>query len=139
MSRGRGNLPTIKNRVVTDTNKRKENTMTTREFLTNVTNRAISDEDIAFAQKAIEKLDARNAKRASTPSKTAIANAPIKANIVDCLRNGGKVASEIGVAVGISTNKASALCRQLVEDGRLTVAEVKIKGKGKVKSYSIAE
>ena len=44
--------------------------MTNREFYTAIVNSDLNDEMKAFATDAIAKLDARNAKRASTPSKT---------------------------------------------------------------------
>ena len=47
------------------------------------------------------------------------------------------VASAVAGELEISTQKASALCRQLVADGELNVTEVKVKGKGKQKGYSV--
>ena len=99
---------------------------------------------IAKAESEIAKMDAANAKRQSKPSKTAVANEPIKADIVNLLtEQGAMVASDIAKAlttdeVTISTSKVSALCRQLVADEVLTVTDVKVKGKGTVKQYSIA-
>lgn len=94
---------------------------------------------IAKAESEIAKMDAANAKRQSKPSKTAVANEPIKAGIVSLLtEQGAMVASDIATALSISTSKASALCRQLVADEVLTVTDVKVKGKGTVKQYSIA-
>lgn len=114
--------------------------MTTREFLNSVISANISDDVTAQAQAMIANLDKRNAKRASTPSKTAVANEPIKASIVDLFVNGGsKTASEVAVAMTITTQKASALLRQLVENGTLTSTEVKIPKKGKCKAYALAE
>lgn len=98
----------------------------------------------AKAEAEIAKLDAANAKRQSKPSKAALANAPIKESIVALLKaKGAMVASAIGSAlttesVEVSTSKASALCRQLVTDGVLSVTEIKVKGKGAVKQYAIA-
>lgn len=111
--------------------------MTNRDFLSSVLASDVSAELKEYAQQAIDKIDARNLKRASKPSKTALANEPIKASILELLANGGRVASEIGVALDISTNKASALCRQLVENGKLAVTDIKVKGKGSVKYYSL--
>lgn len=108
--------------------------MTRREFLEMVIEGKVTDEMKDFANSEITKMNDRNAKRKASPSKTAIANEPIKAEIVKGLTNEPKTASEIAKEVGISTQKASALLRQI--DG-LTVTEVKIKGKGKVKGYSI--
>ena len=114
--------------------------MTTREFLNAVIEANISDELNDQAQAMIANLDKRNAKRASTPSKTAVANEPIKASIVDLFVNGGnKTASEVAVALTITTQKASALLRQLVENGTLTSTEVKVPKKGKCKAYALAE
>ena len=112
--------------------------MTQREFYTAVINSAVSDELTAFATSAIEKLDARNAKRASTPSKKSVANEPIKASIAEFLTDGAHLASEIAKGLELSTSKVSALCRQMVADGVLTVEDVKVKGKGMQKSYSLA-
>ena len=113
--------------------------MTNREFFTAVSSGIINDEVIAHATSAIKKMDTVNANRKSTPSKTSIANGPIKTAIVALLQeNGAMVASAIGIGLNISTSKASALCRQLVDDNVLTVEDVKVKGKGSVKQYSIA-
>lgn len=113
--------------------------MTKREFLNAVIEANVNEELSAFAVTEIEKLDKRNQAKTSKPSKTAIANEPIKEAIVATLtEKGGLTASEIGVALEITTQKASALCRQLVENGKLTATEVKVPKKGKVKAYAIA-
>ena len=109
--------------------------MTNREFYTAVIEGTITEEMQAFAQSAIKRLDERNAKRASTPSKTQVANEPIIKAISEFLTNEPKLASEIAEAVGISVNKASALVKKI--DG-VVVTEVKVKGKGVRKAYSIA-
>lgn len=112
--------------------------MTTREFLNSIISANISEEITDYAKDAVAKLDARNAKRASTPSKTAVANEPIKEQILGYLADKGATTStEIGGAVGISTQKASALLRQLTESGLLASEEVKVPKKGKVKAYRV--
>ena len=118
--------------------------MTQREFFTAIVNaydveptETQWEELKNFATESIAKLDARNAKRASKPSKKSIENEPIKASIVDFLANGSHLASEIASGCEISVSKASALCRQLVESGVLTSTDVKVKGKGTQKSYSL--
>jgi hypothetical protein len=115
--------------------------MTKREFFEAVMALENVDAELKlFAENEINKMNERNAKRKNSPSKTAIANVPIKAHITEFLENheGSHIASEIASAVEISTQKASALCRQMVENGVLAVEEVKVKGKGKVKAYSLA-
>lgn len=112
--------------------------MTQRDFYTAVINASVSDELTTFATEAIAKLDARNAKRAEKPSKKAKENEPIKASIADYLADGAHLASEIASALNLSVSKVSALCRQMVLDGVLTSTDVKVKGKGMQKSYSVA-
>lgn len=120
--------------------------MTKREFLNEVI--AVIDgtsevnvlELKEFAKAEIVKLDERNANRSSKPTKTQIENEPIKEKILEVLSTGERmVASAIAEKVGISTQKASALCRQLVESKKLKVEDVKIPKKGKQKAYSILE
>ena len=113
---------------------------TKRDFLKGIVEGAVvTAEQAAFAAKEIEALDKRNEKRKATPSKTAIANEPIKKAIVEFLEGKGPTpANAIGEGVGITTQKASALARQLVEAGELTVGETKIPKKGAVKVYALA-
>ena len=115
--------------------------ITQREFFAGIVEGAtITTEQAAFAVEAIAKLDKRNEKRKTTPSKTAIANEPIKAKIVEFLADKTEPipASDIAAALEITTQKASALCRQLVEGGALVVTDKKVKGKGAVKAYATA-
>ena len=120
--------------------------MTKREFLNEVI--AVIDgtsevnvlELKEFAKAEIVKLDERNASRSSKPTKTQIENEPIKEKILEVLSTGERmVASAIAERLEISTQKVSALCRQLVESKKLKVEDVKIPKKGKQKAYSILE
>lgn len=115
--------------------------MTEREFLTKVLAiEGISKELAEHATESIAKLDARNDKRKNTQTKAQKENEGIMTAIVDHLAaNGASVASAIGTALDISTQKASALCKLLVDSGKLTVADVKVKGKNTVKQYSVAK
>ena len=120
--------------------------MTKREFLNEViavidgTSEMDALELKEFAKAEIVKLDERNASRSSKPTKAQIENEPIKEKILEVLSTGERmVASAIAERVEISTQKASALCRQLVESQKLKVEEVKIPKKGKQKAYSILE
>lgn len=113
--------------------------MTQREFLTAVSKSNLNPEVVAFAEAEIEKMDARNEKRKATPSKTAQANEPIKEEIVKVLTERGTLCSaDVGELVEISTQKASSLLRQLVEDGKVKSEDKKVPKKGNVKFYSIA-
>ena len=115
--------------------------MTRREFFEAVMGLENVDAELKlFAEKEIEKMDERNAKRKSSPSKKSIENEPIKAKIVEFVKGceESQIASAIAEKIEISTQKCSALCRQLVDSGVLKSEEVKVKGKGKVKGYSLA-
>ena len=120
--------------------------MTKREFLNEVI--AVIDgtsevnvlELKEFAKAEIVKLDERNASRSSKPTKAQIENKSIKEKILEVLSTEERmVASAIAERLEISTQKVSALCRQLVESKKLKVEDVKIPRKGKQKAYSILE
>lgn len=123
---------------------RKRFIMTKREFFNEVI--AVIDgtsevnvlELKEFAKAEIAKLDERNANRSSKPTKAQIENEPIKEKILEILSTGERmVASAIAERLEISTQKASALCRQLVESKKLKVEDVKIPKKGKQKAYMV--
>ena len=109
--------------------------MTRREMFEAIVNGNVTEEVIEMAKNEIVKMDERNAKRASKPSKTAIANEPIKAKIVEVLSETPQSASEIAEKVEITVQKCSALLRQI--EG-LSVTELKVIGKGKVKGYALS-
>lgn len=109
--------------------------MTNREFFEAIINGTINDEIKTHAENAIAKMDARNLKRASTPSKTAVANAPLIEAIKGILTDTPQTASVIAEKIDISVQKASALCRQIVTNGDAQVTEVKVPKKGKQKGY----
>lgn len=117
--------------------------MTNREFLTAIANSTVLPTDLTdFAAEQITKLNARNEARkaSSKPSKTAIANEPIKASIMAFLSQQSEpvIACTVAEGVGISTAKASSLLRQLVESGKVVKSEVKIPKKGKTAAYAVA-
>ena len=115
--------------------------MTIREFMNAViAMENVTEEMKAFAENEIVKLDTRNAKRAEKPSKTAIANEPIKLKILALLEEKGEVMTASAIAeimTDYKVQKISALCTQLVKEEKLTVKDVKIKGKGTQKGYSV--
>lgn len=112
--------------------------MTYKEMLTAIVNGEINEDVIAKAAERIEKLDETNEKRKNRVSKKAQENEPIKEAIVAVLGEEPKTATEIGAEVGVSTQKASALLRQIVEAGNAVKTDVKVKGKGTQKGYTAA-
>ena len=109
--------------------------MTQREFFNAVINGTVTEEMVQFATESIAKLDARNAKRASTESKTQKENAPLIAKIATLLTSEPKLASELASEMGISPQKAGALAKKV--EG-VSVCDVKVKGKGTQKGYYFA-
>lgn len=114
--------------------------MTNREFYKAVIGANVSEELKEFAKSEIEKLDKKNEKRKNTQTKEQKANEGIKSQIVEFIKeNGASVASVIANGCGISTQKASALCKLLCEDKELVVSDIKVKNKGTLKQYALAD
>ena len=112
--------------------------MTNREFLTAISaNETIPADIREHATNEIAKLDAANEKRKNKPSKTAVENAPIVANILEVLTHDAQTAADIAAQVGISTQKASSLLRQLGTAGQVVVSEIKVPKKGTCKGYAL--
>ena len=116
------------------------NEITLRQLFTAVVEGNITPAMVEKAKAEIAKLDATNAKRAEKAAEKAKENLPIKQAIFEYLvANGTKTTAEIAKGVEVlegSSPKASAMCRQMVEEGRLTASEVSVKGKGKQKAYT---
>lgn len=114
--------------------------MTTREFLNAILTADVSDELKAQAQVEIDRLDKRNAQRKSKPSKTALANAPVKEAIMGfaVVQEQVFTAKQVATALDITVQKASALLRQLADEGKLTAADAKV-DKHLAKVYGVAQ
>ena len=114
------------------------NEITMRQFFEAVVNGNITPSMVEKAKAEIAKLDATNAKRAEKAKEKSKENEPIKSAIFEFLKaNGTKTTAEVAVSVGESTPKASAMLRQMVDEGRLTSSEVSVPKKGKQKAYAI--
>ena len=116
------------------------NEITMRQFFESVVNNNITPAMVEKAKAEIAKLDATNAKRAEKAKEKAKENEPIKSAIFEYLvANGTKTTAEIAKGVEVlegSSPKASAMCRQMVDEGRLSASDVSVKGKGKQKAYT---
>ena len=108
--------------------------MTQREFFENVhEGNTVTAEMEEYAIAALAKLDKANDAR---QSKKAQENAPLLARIeTDILTTEPTVAANVAAILGTSTQKASALLRALVAEGRAQVQDVKVTGKGTQKGY----
>ena len=116
------------------------NEITLRQLFTAVVEGNITPAMQEKAKAELAKLDATNAKRAEKAKEKSAENEPLKVAIYDFLvANGTKTTAEIAMGVEVlegSSPKASAMCRQMVEEGRLTASDVKVPKKGKAKAYT---
>lgn len=104
-----------------------------------IVNGTMNEEIQTMAVTELEKMDAANAKRRERVSKKAQENAPLVDQIVnEILGTEPLTATDIAAAMGISVQKASALARAAVKDGRAVSTDVKVTGKGMQKGYTLA-
>lgn len=111
--------------------------MTNREFYSAVVEGNISPEVQEHAGMLLAKMDEQNAKRKSVMTKKQQENKAVKQEIVRYLQqhSEGAVAAEIGEGLEISTQKALALCRQLVSEEKIRSEEVAVPKVGIRKKY----
>ena len=113
-----------------------ESKMTMRELLNAVIANEITDAVIEKATAELEKLDARNEKRTSKPSKTAEANVPLIAKLEEYLE--GKepmIASDIATALEMTPNKVASLAKA---SEKIQVTKTRHKGR-EVNQYSVVK
>lgn len=116
--------------------------MTDRKFYEMIIASDLSADIVEHAKNKLTKMNERNEKRASTPSKTQKENEPIKAAIMEFIATCEKpmTAAEVfaaGVEGVNSTAKASAMLTQLANARMLVKTDIKVKGKGTCKAYSL--
>lgn len=121
-----------------------EKTMTARDFYTAVID-VLSAHDmredlVAYAESAIAKLDATNAKRKEKTDKASLEKAAADAPLLDALQaaltNEPKTATDLKDVIEANVQKTSSLLRALVKAERANVQDVKVKGKGTQKGYT---
>lgn len=117
--------------------------MTNREFFVAIASNTNLTADLRdHAQAQVDKMDASNAKNRGKESKTYKANLPLMAEVLALLAEKPMLTSEVALAMSteerpISTSKASGLLRTLENEGKVTSAKVKVKGKGEQTQYAI--
>lgn len=110
--------------------------MTKTEFFKAVAEtETISAELRDFAKTELETIAKRNETRRNTLTPAQVANEELKAKMLEVLANGGKTAKDMGTAMTVSTNKASALLCQLEKTGKVTATHPK----NGAKFYELAE
>lgn len=113
--------------------------MTKREVLTAIVEGRQLPEIVEWAKDEIVKMDKANDARKEKASKKAAENQPLMDKIYeDILGETPVTATMVGEAMEFSTQKASALLRKLVAEGKACVTDVKIAKKGTQKGYTKA-
>lgn len=118
--------------------------MTKREFYEAVINGTMNTDVQEFANEELSKMNARNAHRRETPSKTQVANAELDEQVFGYFTTNEITepiaASVIAGVFDITPSKASASCGRLADSGRFKVTQIKSPSKsgGKIKGYSLA-
>ena len=112
--------------------------MTTREFYQAVADSDVGEELITKAQELIAALDAKNAKRKTTPTKEQKEAAVRRETVLAFLKGQTEPVTRdtIAAGLGISPAQATAACKALGD--AVTKLEAKI-GKSKKIVYQIAE
>lgn len=111
--------------------------MTKREFYVAIANGMMNEEIQKQAELYIESMNSANEKRKSKMTPKQEENEQLKARIAEMLTNEPQTATVIGEALEITTQKASALMRQMVENGQAHKVDVKIPKKGIQKGYTL--
>lgn len=115
--------------------------MTNRDFLKTISANENLPADVReHADKMLAQMDATLEKRKAKPSKTAIANEPLKATILEWLMEQTEpvTASVAYEALEISSvQKASSLLRALRDEEKVVQTEVKVPKKGMQKAYEV--
>ena len=122
--------------------------MTRRERLEMVIANNITAELIEECKAEIEKIDTANAKRKEKVDPRKAENAEIMEKIVGVVGGSDKpmqidpivegIVTKGLVIEGLTRQRVSSLCTLLIKEGKLVAEDVKVKGKGKRKAYSIA-
>lgn len=82
---------------------------------------------------ALENAAKRNAEKRAAKNAE---NAPLYEQILEFIGTDARTASDVAAVLNVNVQKASSLLRQLVAEGKLTVTDVKVKGKGTQKAYA---
>ena len=86
-----------------------------------------------------EKIDKRNATRASKPTKVQLENEALYPSVLAVLNSDEPTLSTaVATALEISTSKATGLLGNLFKEGKVVKVDVSVKGKGKQKGWLIA-
>jgi len=111
--------------------------MVKREAYNAVINGEITEEVKEYFINELEKIDKQNLSRKSKMTEQQKENERIKNQIIDYFTENGKECfiDEVVEVTGITRQRCSILCNQLVKEGKLSERDEKVKGKGRRKLY----
>jgi hypothetical protein len=112
--------------------------MTRRERLEMVIANNITEELIEECKVELEKLNASNASR--KPTAHQVENVKIGEDILALLSSEPKFVEDVlaGLDGELTRQRVSGILTNLVKDGKVHSEDVKVKGKGKRKAYTLA-
>ena len=115
--------------------------MTRRQRLEAVINGEITEELIESCKEELKKLDAEGAKALAKSKETSRykENKELEEKIVEVLTSEPIQVEELMEKLGIelTRQRLTAICTNLVREGRIYVVDVKVKGKGKRRAYYV--
>ena len=114
--------------------------MTRRERLEAVINGNITEELVEECKAELEKMNASNAARSAKPTARQIENAKVAEDILGFLTSEPMFVDSIVSNLGgdFTRQRVSGILTNLVKDGKVISEDVKVKGKGKRKAYTLA-
>ena len=125
--------------------------MTRRERLEMVIAKNITDELVEECKAELVKLDARNAERAEKVTPHQEENKALEEKILAVLAESDEpmqvdpiveavtpTATDLGIE-GLKRQRVTGICTNLIKSGKVKSEDVKVKGKGKRKAYSLVE
>lgn len=116
--------------------------MTRRERLEMVIAGNITEELVAECRTELEKLDARNAERAAKVTPHQEENNELAEKILTILGDAEEPMQidpivEALAVDGLTRQRVTGICTNLIKDNKIKSEDVKVKGKGKRKAYSL--
>ena len=119
--------------------------MTQREFLENVAQGIMNDEMVEYATERITALDAANEKRREINSvkrtEKEAEKAPIREAVMAVITSEPKTATTLITEAGVEIKPQAipSLLKGAIEAGTVVKVDVKVKGKGTQRGYTLAE
>jgi uncharacterized surface anchored protein len=119
--------------------------MTQREFLENVANGIMNDEMTTFATERLTAMDIANEKRREANSvkraEKEAEKAPIRQAIMAVITSEPKTATTLIAEAGVEIKPQAipSLLKGVIEEGVVLKVDVKVKGKGTQRGYTLAE